>query len=77
MKVKELIELLQEQDGDAEVRLAHQPNYPMDYALRGIAATEDWVDGIEPADEENQIVYLVEGERLGYGRRDVWDAAYR
>jgi len=32
---------------------------------------------VEPADEANQIVYLVEGEWLAYGRRDVWDAAYR
>ncbi len=77
MKVKELIELLQEQDGDAEVRLAHQPSYPMEYSVKGIASSLDLEECVEPADEATQIVYVVEGAWLGYGRRDVWDAAYR
>jgi hypothetical protein len=77
MKVKELIELLQEQDEDAEVRLAVQANYPMEYGIKGIASSLELEACVEPADEANQIVWLVEGEWQGYGRRDVWDAAYR
>ncbi|MBE7449217.1 MAG: hypothetical protein HS111_10060 [Kofleriaceae bacterium] len=77
MTVKELIELLQEQDENAEVRLAHQPTYPMEYSLKGIASSLDLDECLEPADEVNAVVYLVEGAWLGHGRRDVWDAAYR
>jgi hypothetical protein len=77
MKVKELIELLQEQDEDAEVRLAHQPRYPMEYSVKGIASSLDLEACVEPADEANQIVFLVEGDWLGYGRPEVWEAAYR
>ena len=59
MTIAELMEALQGCDPDAEVRLAHQPSWPLEYALREVA--EVLVDHDGPA-----VVYLVEGAQLGY-----------
>lgn len=33
MRVKELMELLEEMDPDAEVKIAYQPNYPLEASI--------------------------------------------
>jgi hypothetical protein len=38
MNMQELIELLEDCDPEAEVRLAHQPGWPLAFELRGVAA---------------------------------------
>lgn len=44
MKLNELIELLkgieEEHGGDVEVRLAHQPHYPLEYGIDGAVAVD-------------------------------------
>jgi hypothetical protein len=51
MTVAELIELLEDCDPEAEVRLATQPHYPLAYHLAGIAV-------IDP----DEVVWLLEGD---------------
>lgn len=61
MKVSELIAMLEDCDPNAEVRLATQPNYPVQSHLRGVA-----MDDSEDADgfpAEGEVVYLVEGSQ--------------
>jgi len=53
MTAEELIEFLQDFDPETEVRIAHQPNYPFEYAIDDIVI----VDG---------IIYIGEGDQLGY-----------
>lgn len=53
MTVEELIEMLEQFDPEAEVRIASQPSWPMEYELSGVDAT----DG---------AVFLAEGRQLGY-----------
>jgi len=58
MSIDELIEVLQEAredlGGDAEVRLAMQPNWPFEYTIRnGTASAEG-------------VIYLAEGRQLDY-----------
>jgi len=83
MTVEELIERLGEYDGDAKVRLMAQPNYPFEYGIRGLASTSE-ISGYhyehndgDASDEgtPEEIIYLVEGEQIGYGQKDAWDAA--
>ena len=63
MKVSELIELLEEQDPNAEVLVMSQPNWPLEPRLeRGIAKND---------------VFLVEGEQLRYGSKTAWSVATR
>lgn len=40
MNVREMIEILSEMDPDAEVRLATQPNWPLQSTVAGIASSE-------------------------------------
>ncbi len=86
MTVGELIEMLEEQDPDAEVRLQEQPTYPFEYDIAGITSSKeivraqaDEMDG-EKADEaeaaaedDDEIIYLLEGTQLGYGSREAWN----
>lgn len=82
--VADLIERLQELPEDAVVRIAHQPTYPLQFALRGVADSRevaDW-DEDEPsthADDETVIVWLVDGDHphddSPYAPSAIWDAA--
>ncbi|QGJ94993.1 hypothetical protein SEA_REDWATTLEHOG_135 [Gordonia phage RedWattleHog] len=77
MTVGELIELLQQYDEDATVRLATQPNYPLEYRLAGVADAGQVaeVQGDEPDDDTPNVVYLAEGSQVGYASKAIWDAA--
>jgi hypothetical protein len=91
MKVSELIELLEEQDPDAEVLVMMQQNWPFECSLAGVTTREEMlsadrdedVDGDE--DEEPRLergtatsdVFLVEGEQLRYGSKTAWSVATR
>lgn len=73
MKVRELLELLEGVDGEAEVRIVHQPNYPLEARLGGVRLHSESVDQDGDEDPEGEeIVYLVEGSHVGYGKRWVF-----
>ena len=70
MYAHELLEVLQdicETDPGAEVRLATQPAWPMEHTIDRVHV--DTVDALG-------IVYLVEGEQLGYlpeiAKTELW-----
>jgi len=86
MKVSELIELLEEQDPDAEVILQSQSNWPFEVALAGITTRDevlraDGDDDDDGAELEPGLarsdVFLVEGEQLRYGSKTAWAVATR
>lgn len=59
MTVAELIAILEDFDGDAEVRLAQQPSWPFEYSIARF--------GVEIAEVEGaDVVYIAEGSQLGY-----------
>jgi hypothetical protein len=65
MTVDELREVLEDiEDGDMQVRFAHQPNWPLEYRVESAVVIDDVFD--EDSDEEQTILYLAEGEQLGY-----------
>ena len=76
MKVRELIELLKTQNPDAEVTMVTQPNWPLEYALAGVAVRSDLLDeDVDPAKQERYAdgtaasdVILVEGTWLRCGQ---------
>ena len=72
MTVRDLIEILEEMNPDAEVRFAQQPNYPFEYSI----------DGEVIQSEDTERVYLAEREQVGYlpgeiseqlGWRQLWE----
>lgn len=67
MTVSDLISYLEEFDGDMEVRIASQPNYPFEYELSGV-----WEDENEDSQYAG-MVYLVEGTQIGYFTRKAWN----
>jgi hypothetical protein len=90
MKVSELIELLEEQDPDAEVLVMMQKNWPFECSLAGVTTRDEMLraderdedDGeqVEPRIESGAAksdVFLVEGEQLRYGSKTAWDVATR
>jgi hypothetical protein len=87
MTVNELIEMLQDEDPDAEVRLLMQPSWPFEYSVGGLVRDEDApAEGSESydpetptddAEEPRNIVFLVEGQQLQYGNKNLFDCARR
>ena len=89
MKVKELIDILGEQDPDAEVLIMSQQNWPFENAVAGVAVREEFVDDDEDCDDEEREeprydkgtapndVFLVEGQQLRYGSKAAWRVASR
>ncbi len=90
MKVSEVIELLEEQDPDAEVLVMMQKNWPFECSLAGVTTRDEMLraderdedDGeqVEPRIESGTAkndVFLVEGEQLRYGSKTAWDVATR
>jgi hypothetical protein len=61
LTVSRLIEELEDLDPDAEVRLATQPHWPFEWHL----STEPG-PAIQLTVDDQPVVYLVEGEQLGY-----------
>ena len=87
MTVEELIERLSELDSQATVLLAHQPSWPLQFEIAGVAASEDWVADTRcdehgsydcPVCRVPAVVYLVEGDvpQAGpYAPRAAWEVA--
>ena len=62
MNKRELLELLEGVDYDTEIRCAHQPSWPFEYSIADVHIHEmACEDG-----EVDPIVYLVEGQQIGY-----------
>lgn len=70
MIVYELKMLLEDLDEDAEVRLAMQPSWPMEYTIGDVILVEE--NSSRPMSEHQEdehepgIVYISEGDQLGY-----------
>ncbi len=74
MKINELIEALQEiaeVSPDADVRYAAQPNWPMEYSM---AEELSLVDKGSSAVGDEDVVYLSEGNQIGYLDGEAADA---
>ena len=86
MTVSELIDHLKDYDGDAEVRLATQVDWPFEYSVQSVASAEEMLrlaghffrtvrfSDAEAEDAPN-IVYIAEGDQLGYlpeSAKAVW-----
>ena len=62
MTVSELKEILEHYDDEMEVRFASQPNWPFDYSI---------LDAVLAHVDEEDVIYLEEGQQLGYLPREA------
>lgn len=74
MKVRELIALLEQYDENAEVRLATQPNYPLESAVCGVVLRDHYLDedSTVASGKTADDVLILEGSQIGYGDRAAW-----
>jgi hypothetical protein len=90
MTVEELMTILEDMDPDAEVVMVFQENWPLEYALGGVALRSDAEGRSDderdpdapprsrrPDDGAPNDVILVEGRHLRYGNRNAWEVAVR
>ena len=83
MTLNELIERLEEYRDelgeDAEVRLMTQQNWPFENTITGLASSAE-INGADDDDDEDveadAVVYIVDGQQIGYGSKRAWEAAY-
>jgi hypothetical protein len=83
MTIDELIERLEEYrddlGGDTEVRLMTQQNWPFENTVAGLASGQEINDRDDGEDEDvddDLVVFIVEGQQLGYGSKRAWEVAY-
>ena len=85
--IEELQTLADAFGDETEVRLMTQQSYPFEQSISGIASLEDihgydggkfkpapsrgWNDASE---RPRDVIYLLEGNQLGYGTADAWEA---
>ena len=62
MTVSELKGILEHYDDDMEVRFASQPNWPFEYSI---------LDAVLAHVDEEDVIYLEEGQQLGYLPREA------
>ena len=62
MTVSELKEILEHYDDDMEVRFASQPSWPFEYSI---------LDAVLAHVDEEDVIYLEEGQQLGYLPREA------
>lgn len=87
MKVRDLIELLQKQEQDAEVFMLEQPSWPFEHSIRGITTRRDVLeherdDALTIHDDceleyardgkKPSDVFIVEGDNVRYGAKAAW-----
>jgi hypothetical protein len=85
--IERLEDLREELDGNGqiEVRLMHQPEWPFEYDIAGVVSSRDIRDGDPDEDEDedesfapqgdaDDVVYICEGRQLGYGSKTAWAA---
>ena len=89
MNVKQLIEILEDLDPDAEVLIVSQQHWPFENAIAGVAVREDVVEDDEDLDDDEREepryekgtapsdVFIVEGQQLRYGSKAAWRVASR
>jgi len=71
LTVSELIDILSDMNPDAEVRLAHQPNYPIWSVAGSVKAGSD-----DPRDADEPAGYTDEGEPIAADPIDPETAEY-
>ena len=87
MTINEIIERLEEYrdtiGGDAEVRLMTQSNWPFENDIFGLASGEEINDAANDDDPQDdgdvdadQVLFICEGQQLGYGTKRAWEAAH-
>jgi hypothetical protein len=90
MKVKELIDILEDQDPDAEVLIMSQQSWPFENGVYGVTVRSE-MDGDDDDDSNEDApaateardgratndVFIVEGSQLRYGSKTAWDVATR
>jgi hypothetical protein len=86
--IERLEDLREELDGNGqiEVRLMHQPEWPFEYDIAGVVSTRDIRDGdpdeddpdedesFTPQGDADEVVYICEGRQLDYGSKTAWAA---
>jgi hypothetical protein len=85
MTISEMIERLEEyrdELGDVEVRLMTQANWPFENGIAGLASgaeINEAEDDDDPEDDgdvdDDDVVYIVEGQQIGYGTKRAWAVA--
>ena len=77
MKLRQLLDLLEAYSSEAEVQIVRDRGYPIAHALDGVVSLseiEAYDHDADLADDQQEVVYLLLGERTGLGRRSTWDA---
>lgn len=90
MKVKELMEILEEQDPDAEVLIMGQESWPFENGIHGVTVRSEIEESDDDDDDDDETpaerrpdgraandVFIVEGRQLRYGSKTAWDVATR
>lgn len=76
MTVRELIEMLQGYEPDREVRIAYQPNHPLQSSIENVLTIKECprpsADLDDEDDEDEGVVFIVSGAAFGHTTSSFW-----
>jgi len=75
MTVAELIEALRDYPESAEVRLGVQPSWPMQHTTAAVISDSELEFDPEDHNADEGVVYILEGQQVGYFTKRAWDEA--
>ena len=75
MTVRELLDRLHDCNPDSEVCLMTQQAWPFRNSLFGLTTSTELHHEPTGHGGQREVVYLVEGEQLGYGDHRAWELA--
>lgn len=71
MTVDQLIKALEMYKGTGlEVRIASQPNYPIEYSIANIVTNRE--AELDLNEDEEEILYITTGIQLDYSSKKLW-----
>lgn len=73
MKVKDLIELLEDFDPESKVYLMTQKQWPFEDEIKGVTSRSDFSEEDEDINGVCQDdVFIVQGRQKRYGHKEAW-----
>jgi hypothetical protein len=74
MTVRDMMAALEDYDPDAEVRIAIQPRWPLEYTIGDVVCSDSITDDEdeEADDDKPVVVYVTEGQQVGYAPAGVF-----
>lgn len=73
MTVEDLKRIIEDLPDEAEVRIAHQPHYPLQAKALGVTYSMDLEEELGLDSNPDPVVWIIAAVATDYASRDLWE----